>query len=167
VAAQFARNGNVRTFGEGGGELSQVAKATHRCHSVRDSHAPASFFHEVLVASENSAMFVASLTFLSASPPRKPIRVILLITYVSPDLPVCLGHPEASVRGSQDHKPLFWGARGSQNWAEGKAAASQAPGAARAPSSAETKGRTGNGPETVPTGFVGASETQGATRNCG
>src|SRR5215467_1076484 len=53
-------------------------KATHRCHSVRDSHVPASFFQDVLVASENTAMFVALLTFFSASLPRKPIRVILL-----------------------------------------------------------------------------------------
>src|SRR4029079_14871071 len=50
---------------------------------------------------------------------------------------LCLGHPEASGRGSQDQKLLFWGDRkgGSQNrnGAEGKAEASQAPGAARAP----------------------------------
>src|SRR6476620_8756316 len=57
---------------------ASLPKATHRCHSVRDSHVPASFFHDVLVASENSAMFVALLTFFSASPPRKPMRVILL-----------------------------------------------------------------------------------------
>jgi hypothetical protein len=51
-------------------------------------------------------------------------------------VPVCLGHPKASGRGSQDQKLLFWGDRhGSQNrnGAVGKAEASQAPGAARAP----------------------------------
>src|SRR5690348_4937976 len=42
-------------------------KATHRCHSVRDSHVPASFFQDVLVASENTAILVALLTFFSAS----------------------------------------------------------------------------------------------------
>src|SRR5205814_9713187 len=31
-------------------------KATHRCHSVRDSQDPASFFQDVLVASEKIAM---------------------------------------------------------------------------------------------------------------
>src|SRR4051794_4630221 len=49
-----------------------------RCHSVRDSHVPASFFHDVFVASEYTAIIVALLTFFSASPPRKPMRVILL-----------------------------------------------------------------------------------------
>src|SRR5689334_21443139 len=86
-------------------------KATHRCHSVRDSQVPASFFHDVLVASENTAMLVALLTFLSALPPRKPMRVILLRYIRSPVLPFCLGHPEASGRGSQDQKLLFWGDR--------------------------------------------------------
>ena len=57
---------------------ASLPKATHRCHSVRDSHVPASFFHDVFVASENTAIFVALLTFFSASPPRKPMRVILL-----------------------------------------------------------------------------------------
>ena len=52
-------------------------KATHRCHSVRDSHAPESFFQDVLVANEKIAIFVVSLTFFSASLPMKPIRVIL------------------------------------------------------------------------------------------
>jgi hypothetical protein len=28
-------------------------KATHRCHSVRDSHPPTSFFHDVLVARDD------------------------------------------------------------------------------------------------------------------
>jgi hypothetical protein len=53
-------------------------KATHRCHSVRDSQDPASFFQDVLVASEKIAMLVALAAFLSASLPMKPIRVILL-----------------------------------------------------------------------------------------
>src|SRR4051812_6055318 len=57
---------------------ASLPKATHRCHSVRDSHVPESFFHDVFVASENTAMLVALLTFFSASPPRKPMRVILL-----------------------------------------------------------------------------------------
>src|SRR5215471_16620352 len=53
-------------------------KATHRCHSVRDSQDPASFFQDVLVASEKIAMLVALAAFLSASLPMKPIRVIRL-----------------------------------------------------------------------------------------
>ena len=39
---------------------------THRCHSVRHPHVPASFFHDVYGASENTATFVALLTLLSA-----------------------------------------------------------------------------------------------------
>jgi hypothetical protein len=53
-------------------------KATHRCHSVRDSQDPASFFQDVLVASEKIAMLVALAALLSASLPMKPIRVIRL-----------------------------------------------------------------------------------------
>jgi hypothetical protein len=39
------------------------------------------------------------------------MRVILLRYIRSPILPVYLGHPEASGRGSQDQKLLFWGNR--------------------------------------------------------
>src|SRR5713101_5616527 len=53
-------------------------KATHRCHSVRDSQDPASFFQDVWVASEKIAMLVELAAFLSASLPMKPIRVIRL-----------------------------------------------------------------------------------------
>jgi hypothetical protein len=45
---------------------------------VRDSQDPASFFQDVLVASERTAMLVALAAFLSASLPMKPIRVIRL-----------------------------------------------------------------------------------------
>src|SRR5260370_9493696 len=58
---------------------ASLPKATHRCHSVRDSQDPASFFQEVLVASEKIAMLVALAAFLSASLPMKPIRVTLLM----------------------------------------------------------------------------------------
>src|SRR4249920_3954906 len=75
-------------------------KATHRCHSVRDSQDPASFFQDVLVASEKIAMLVALAAFLSASLPRKPIRVIRLRYIRFSLLPVRLGHPKASGRGS-------------------------------------------------------------------
>src|ERR1051325_10444475 len=87
-------------------------KATHPCHSVRDSHVPASFFHEVFVASENTAIFVVLLTFFSASPPRKPMRVILL-RYIRFSCSARLSRApgRASGRGSQDQKLLFWGDR--------------------------------------------------------
>src|SRR5215831_749623 len=123
---------------------ASLPKATHRCHSVRDSHVPASFFHDVLVASENTAMLVALLTFLSASPPRKPMRVILL-RYIrfscSARLSRACGsewarlpRPEAAFLGGP--------ARGSQNrnGAAGKAEASPAPGAARAPKLCRDRG---------------------------
>src|SRR5260370_6510663 len=57
---------------------ASLPKATHRCHSVRDSQDPASFFQDVLVASEKIAMLVELAAFLSASLLRKQIRVILL-----------------------------------------------------------------------------------------
>ena len=53
-------------------------EGTHRCHSVRDSLSPASFFQDVLVASEKIARLVQLLSFFSASLPMKPMRVILL-----------------------------------------------------------------------------------------
>src|ERR1700736_4081385 len=86
-------------------------KATHRCHSVRDSQDPASFFQDVLVASEKIAMLVALATFLSASLPMKPIRVILLRYICFSCSARCLGHLKASGRGSPDKKLLFWGNR--------------------------------------------------------
>src|SRR6185369_7181861 len=86
-------------------------KATHRCHSVRDSHAPESFFQDVLVASEKIAILVALLTFFSALLPMKPIRVILL-RYIRFSVSALLSRaPEASGRGSQDQKLHFWGDR--------------------------------------------------------
>jgi hypothetical protein len=57
-------------------------------------------------------MLVELAAFLWASLPMKPIKAILLRSiYVSPVLPVCLGHPRASGRGSADKKLLFWGDR--------------------------------------------------------
>jgi hypothetical protein len=53
-------------------------KVTHRCHSVRDSQSPASFFQDVLVAGEKIAGLVALLSFFSASLPMKPMRAILV-----------------------------------------------------------------------------------------
>src|SRR3954470_24777765 len=116
---------------------ASLPKATHRCHSVRDSHVPASFFHDVLVASENTAMFVALLTFFSASPPRKPMRVILL-RYIRFSCSARLSRAPGSewARLPRPEAAFLGGpARGNQNrnGAEGKAEASQAPGAARAP----------------------------------
>src|SRR3954470_24883282 len=131
---------------------ASLPKATHRCHSVRDSHVPASFFHDVLVASENTAMFVALLTFFSASPPRKPMRVILL-RYIRFSCSARLSRAPGSewARLPRPEAAFLGGpARGNQNrnGAEGKAEASQAPGAARAPKQCRDKGwnrkRTGN-----------------------
>src|SRR5215813_12095548 len=119
-------------------------KATHRCHSVRDSHVPASFFHDVLVASENTAMLVALLTFFSASLPRKPMRVILLryiryscsarLSWAPRSEWARLPRPEAAFLGDRQ--------RGSQNrnGVVGKAEASQAPGAATAPKQCRDRG---------------------------
>src|SRR5258708_6459727 len=92
---------------------ASLPKATHRCHSERDSQDPASFFQDVLVASEKIAMLVALAAFLSASLPIKPIRVILF-RYIHTFLlvlPVCLGHGKASGRGSPGKKLHFWGDR--------------------------------------------------------
>ena len=138
-------------------KTGQFHITTHRCHSVRDSHVPASFFQDVLVASENSAMFVALLTFFSASPPRKPMRVILL-RYIRFSCSARLSRAPGSewARLPRPEAAFLGGpARGSQNrnGAEGKAEASQAPGAARAPKQCRDKGwnrkRTGNSSDIV------------------
>src|SRR5262249_40594526 len=127
-------------------------KATHRCHSVRHSHVPASFFHDIFVASENAAMLVALLTFFSASPPRKPMRVILL-RYISFSCSTRLSRAPGSewARLPRPEAAFLGGpARGSQNrkGAKGKAEASQVPGAALAPKQCRDRGwnrkRTGN-----------------------
>ena len=80
-------------------------KATHRCHSVRDSQSPASFFQDVLVASEKIARLVALLSFFSASLPMKPMRVILLrYYYIRFSFSALLSRAPGSewARGSQD-----------------------------------------------------------------
>jgi len=157
VAADFSLDRHVRTFGEGAGEVGQFAERDASMPLGPRFPLPASFFQDVLVASENTAMFVALLTFFSASLPRKPMRVILL-RYIrfscSARLSRALGsewarlpRPEAAFLGGP--------ARGSQNRnsAEGKAEASQTPGAARAPKQCRDKGwnrkRTRNSHATV------------------
>ena len=123
---------------------ASLPNATHRCHSVRDSQVPASFSHDVFVARENTAMFIALLTYFSASPPKKPMSVILL-RYIhfscSTRLSRAPGSEWARLPGPE---AAFLGepARGSQNrnGGESKAEASQAPGAARAPKQCRDKG---------------------------
>src|ERR1051325_8468048 len=130
----------------------------HRCHSVRDSHVPASFFHDVFVASENTAIFVALLTLFSASPPRKPMRVILL-RYIRFSVSARLSRaPGSEGRGSQDQKLLFWGDRhggartGTEPKAKQKLRRRRAPQEPR--SCAETDERNRERAETVATWFV-------------
>jgi hypothetical protein len=57
-------------------------KPTQRCHSVRDSHAPSEFFHDLFVATEKKVKVDPLLpVFVSASPPVKPMRVSLSIMW--------------------------------------------------------------------------------------
>src|SRR6478752_9080032 len=82
-------------------------------------------------------MFVVLLTFLSASLPRKPMRVILL-RYIRFSCSARLSRAPGSkwARLPRPEAAFLGGpARGSQNrnGAGGKAEASQAPGAAKAP----------------------------------
>src|SRR4051812_40007095 len=89
-------------------------------------------------------MFVALLTFFSASPPRKPMRVILL-RYIRFSCSARLSRAPGSewARLPRPEAAFLGGpARGNQNrnGAEGKAEASQAPGAARAPKQCRDKG---------------------------
>src|SRR5439155_8329733 len=111
--------------------------ATHRCHSVRDSQDPASFFQDVLVASEKIAMLVALAAFLSASLPMKPIRVILL-RYIRFSLfrPFVSGTGKR-VGAAPQTRSCFSGGTGTgepePEGCESKAEASRTPGAAKAP----------------------------------
>src|SRR5262245_4545453 len=99
-------------------------------------------------------MFVALLTFFSASPPRKRMRVILLryirfscsarVSRAPGSEWARLPRPEAAFLGGP--------ARGSQNRNGAGRQSKSFAGAGRRKrprSSAETKGRTGNEPETV------------------
>src|SRR5258708_6801131 len=112
-------------------------KATHRCHSVRDSQDPASFFQDVLVASEKIAMLVELAAFLSASLPMKPIRVIR-VRYIRFSLfcPFVSGTGKR-VGAAPKSRSCFSGGTGTgEPEPEGcgsKAEASQTPGAAKAP----------------------------------
>src|SRR4029077_20362125 len=116
--------------------------------SVRDSHAPESFFQDVLVASEKIAMLVALLTFFSASLPMKPIRVILL-RYIRFSCSARLSRAPGSewARLPRQEAAFLGGPeRGSQN--RNGARAKQKLRRRRAPqkprSSAETTSSTGN-----------------------
>ena len=113
MAAEFALDGDMGAFGEGAGEIGEFP----------EGHAPmplgARFPRSGIVLPgrlggerKKIAMLIALAAFLSASLPMKPIRVILL-RYIRFSLfcPICLGHPKASGRGSQDKKLLFWGDR--------------------------------------------------------
>jgi hypothetical protein len=117
VAAEFPLDGHMCAFGEGAGEIGRFPKATHRCHSVRESQDPVSFFQDVLVASEKIAMLVALATFLSASLPMKPIRVTLL-RYIRFSCSACLSRaPESERVRLPRQEAAFLGGpeRGSQN----------------------------------------------------
>src|SRR5215470_13509893 len=104
-------------------------------------------------------MFVVLLTFFSASLPRKPMRVILL-RYIRFSCSARLSRAPGSewARLPRPEAAFLGGpARGSQNrnGAGGKAEASQAPGAARAPKQCRDRGWNRDGPETRPTWFIG------------
>src|SRR5436190_6095628 len=124
-------------------------KATQRCHSVRDSQDPASFFQDVLVASEKIAMLVALATFLSASLPIKPIRVILL-RYIrfSCSARFVSGNGKRAGAAPQA-RSCFSGGTGTgepePERCESKAEASQLPGAAKAPKQCRDKRPSGQG----------------------
>src|SRR4030095_3076034 len=114
---------------------ASLPKATHRCHSVRDSQDPASFFQDVLVASEKIAMLVALAAFLSASLPMKPIRVIRL-RYIRFSLFCPLSRaPESEGARLPRQEAAFLGGTGTgepePEGCESKAEASQTPGAAK------------------------------------
>jgi hypothetical protein len=89
----FAFDGYVRAFGEGAGEIGEFPEGHAPMPLRARLPEPASFFQDVLVASEKIAILVASVAFLSASLPMKPIMVIRLrcIPFLVA-LPVCLGH---------------------------------------------------------------------------
>ena len=105
---------------------------------MRDSQDPASFFQDVLGASEKIAMLVELAAFLSASLPMKPIRVILL-RYIRFSL-FCPFVSGTRKRGGAAPKTrsCFSGGTGTTGepepeGCESKAEAAQTPGAARAP----------------------------------
>src|SRR5215470_14176058 len=98
-------------------------------------------------------MFVVLLTFFSASLPRKPMRVILL-RYIRFSCSARLSRAPGSEWARLPRpKLLFWGDRhggartGTVPEAKQKLRSRRAPQEPR--SSAETKDRTGKGPETV------------------
>ena len=132
---------------------------------VRDSQDPASFFQDVLVASEKIAMLVALAAFLSASLPMKPIRVIRL-RYIRFSLfcPFVSG-TRKRVGAAPKTKSCFSGGTGTTTTGEpepegceSKAEAAQTLGAARAPKQCrdERAGR-GNVTEQITTLVVAAS----------
>src|SRR5262245_6885564 len=100
-------------------------------------------------------MFVPLLTFFSASPPRKPMRVILL-RYIRFSCSARLSRaPEASGRGSQDQKLLFWGTGTGEPEPERCRRQSRSfagAGRRKSPEAVPRRtGGTGNGTETVST----------------
>src|SRR4051812_48689756 len=113
-------------------------------------------------------MFVALLTFFSASPPRKPMRVILL-RYIRFSCSARLSRAPGSewARLPRPEAAFLGGpARGSQNrnGAEGKAEASQAPGAARAPKQCRDRGwKQKTDRKQLRHWFVSGSQTAGTT----
>jgi hypothetical protein len=148
MAAEFTFDGHMRALERVPAKSASFPKATHRCHSVRDSQDPASFFQDVLVASEKIAMLVELAAFLSASLPMKPIRVIRL-RYIRFSLfcPLVSG-TRKRVGVAPKSRSCFSGGTGTgepePEGCESKAEASQTPGAAKAPKQCRDK-RSGQG----------------------
>ena len=158
VAAQFALDGDVSALNEGAGEVSQFPEG--------DASMPLGprFPRSGVILSgrfggerkHRDVRCVADLLFGIAAEETDKSDSVEVHTF----LPVCLGHSEASGRGSQDQKLLFWGHRyggartGTVPEAKQKLRRRRAPQEPR--SSAETEGGTGNGPETV-TNMIGRS----------
>ena len=137
VTAQFPLDDDMSTLGEVAGEVSQFPEGDASMPLGPGFPGSGAFFQDVLVASENTAMLVALLALLSASLPRKPMRVILL-RYIRFSCSARWSRAPGSERARLPRpEAAFLGgpARGNQNrnGAGGKAEASQAPGAARAP----------------------------------
>lgn len=110
-------------------------KATHRCHSVRDSQEADPVLQDVLAAGEKIAMLVGLAAFLAASLPMKPIRVIRL-RYIRFALfcPFVSG-TRKRVGAAPKSRSCFSGDRNGTEpkGCESKAVTSQTPGTTKAP----------------------------------
>ena len=171
VAAEFALDGDMRAFGEAAGEIGEFP----------EGHAPmplgARFPGTGIVLpgrlggqrEDREIGCVAKLLLGIAADETDESDSVEVLLHVSPFLPFCLGHPEASGRAAPKTSSCFSG--GTEN---GGARTGMVPQAKqklrrrRAPqkprSSAETKGRTGNVPE-MDHGSVGSRRRSSAFQN--